>query len=49
LRIIIKEVLLRQSAVEREVPHKAKEDDWYEGVFIPKGAPYMANCQHMTL
>jgi cytochrome P450 len=46
VRAIIKEVLRWRPAVERGLPHKAAEDDWYEGMFIPKGATCMANIWH---
>ena len=46
VRAIIKEVLRWRPAVERGLPHTAAEDDWYEGMFIPKGATCMANIWH---
>ena len=49
VRAVIKEVLRWRPAVERGLPHKAAEDDWYEGMFIPKGATCIANiwqCNH---
>lgn len=46
VRAVIKEVLRWRPAVERGLPHKAVEDDWYEGMFIPKGATCMANIWH---
>jgi hypothetical protein len=30
------------------VPHRSVEDDWYEGVFIPKGTICIANVWHMN-
>ncbi len=46
VRAIIKEVLRWRPAVERGLPHKAVEDDWYDGMFIPNGATCMANIWH---
>ena len=46
VRAVIKEVLRWRPAVERGAPHKAAEDDRYEGTFIPKGATCMANIWH---
>jgi len=46
VRAVIKEVLRWRPAVERGMPHKTAEDDWYEGKFIPKGAACMANVWH---
>lgn len=46
VRAIIKEVLRWRPAIERGAPHKAAEDDRYEGMFIPKGATCMANIWH---
>jgi len=46
VRAIIKEVLRWRPAIERGAPHKAAEDDLYEGMFIPKGATCMANIWH---
>jgi cytochrome P450 len=30
------------------VPHRSTEDDWYEGMFIPKGTICIANVWHMS-
>jgi cytochrome P450 len=46
---IIKEVLRWRPVAPLGVPHEAIEDDWYEGMFIPKGATCVANvwqCNH---
>jgi cytochrome P450 len=46
---IVKEVLRWRPVAPLGIPHKAAEDDWYEGMFIPKGATCMANiwqCNH---
>ena len=46
VRAIIKEVFRWRPAVRLGLPHVAAEDDWYEGMFIPKGATCMANIWH---
>jgi cytochrome P450 len=46
VRAIVKEVLRWRPAAERGLPHKATEDDWYDGMFIPKGATCIANIWH---
>jgi cytochrome P450 len=46
VRAIIKEVIRWRPVVRLGVPHKVVEDDWYEGMFIPKGATCIANIWH---
>ena len=46
VRAVIKEVLRWRPIVELGAPHKAAENDWYEGMFIPKGATCIANIWH---
>ena len=46
VRAITKEVLRWRPAVRLGLPHRTAEDDWYEGMFIPKGATCMANIWH---
>ena len=46
VRAIIKEVLRWRPGVPFGVPHLAAEDDWYDGMFIPKGAVCIANIWH---
>ena len=46
VRAIIKEVSRWRPVVRLGVPHVAAEDDWYEGMFIPKGTTCMANIWH---
>ena len=49
VRAIIKEVLRWRPSAPLGVPHKTTEDDWYEGMFIPKGATCVPNtwqCNH---
>ena len=43
---VIKEVLRWRPAVPLGVPHAAREDDWYEGMFIPKGTVCISNAWH---
>jgi cytochrome P450 len=46
VRAVIREVLRWRPVGERGVPHMTAEDDWYEGMLIPKGATCMANIWH---
>jgi len=49
LGAIVKEVLRWRPALPLAVPHAATNDDWYEGMFIPKGTiciPNVWNCNH---
>jgi cytochrome P450 len=49
IRAIAKEILRWRPVAPLGVPHKAIEDGWYEGMFIPKGATCVANiwqCNH---
>ena len=49
VRAIVKEVLRWRPPVPLGMPHKSTEDDWYEGMFIPRGATCVANiwqCNH---
>ena len=49
VRAIIREVLRWRPSVPLGLPHAAAEDDWYEGMFIPKGTTFLANlwqCNH---
>ena len=49
VRAIIREVVRWRPASRLGLPHTAAEDDWYDGMFIPKGATCMANiwqCNH---
>ena len=49
VRAIIREVLRWRPALPLGLPHTTAEDDWYEGMFIPKGVTCMANiwqCNH---
>lgn len=48
MRAVVKEVLRWRPSAERRAPHKAAEDDRYEGMFIPKGTTRacVANIWH---
>ena len=49
VRAIVKEVLRWRPTVRLGTPHKTAEDDWYEGMFIPKGSTCRGNiwqCNH---
>ncbi|KAI0300719.1 cytochrome P450 [Multifurca ochricompacta] len=49
VRAVVREVLRWRPPLPFGVPHSATEDDWYEGMFIPKGATCIANiwqCNH---
>ena len=46
---LVKETLRWRPAVPLGVPHSTTEEDWYEGIFIPKGAICFVNvwqCNH---
>ena len=45
VRAIIKEILRWRPPVPF-VPHVAAEEDWYEGMYIPKGTVCIANIWH---
>ena len=49
IQAMVKESLRWRPALPLSVPHSTIEDDWYEGMFIPKGTICMANlwqCNH---
>ena len=46
VRAIIEEVLRWHPSVPLGIAHVATEDDWYEGMFIPKGSICMPNIWH---
>ena len=43
LRAMVKEVLRWRSSLPVGIPHRSLEDDWYEGMFIPKGTTCIVN------
>jgi len=45
---IVREILRWRPALPLCVPHAAIKDDWYEGMFIPKGTVCIANLWHCS-
>jgi cytochrome P450 len=43
LQALVKEALRWRAALPLGIPHTTTEDDWYEGMFIPKGTLCLAN------
>ncbi|KAH9015899.1 cytochrome P450 [Lactarius hengduanensis] len=48
IRAMVKEVLRWRPMVPLGLPHCSTEDDWYNGVFIPKGTIMIANVWHLN-
>ncbi len=48
IRAMVKELLRWRPVGPLGVPHRTKEDDWYEGMFIPKGTICVTNLWHMN-
>jgi cytochrome P450 len=48
IRAMVKEALRWQPVGPVGLPHLSTEDDWYEGMFIPKGTIVMANVWHLN-
>jgi len=48
IRAMVKELLRWRPIVPLITPHRSTEDDWYEGMFIPKGTICIANAWHMN-
>ncbi|KAI0255208.1 cytochrome P450 [Lactifluus subvellereus] len=48
IRAMVKEVLRWSPITPLGVPHYSTEDDWYEGMFIPKGTICIPNVWHMN-
>jgi cytochrome P450 len=49
IQAIVKEVLRWRPPLPFSVPHSTTEDDWYKGMFIPKGTiclPNLWQCHH---
>jgi cytochrome P450 len=47
-RAMVKEVLRWRTVAPLGLPHRTTEDDWYEGMFIPKGTIFIPNIWHMN-
>jgi cytochrome P450 len=48
IRAMTKELLRWRPIVPLITPHRSTEDDWYEGMFLPKGTICFANAWHMN-
>ena len=48
IRAMVKELLRWRPIAPIITPHRSTEDDWYEGIFIPKGTICLANAWHMN-
>ena len=48
IRAMVKELLRWRPIAPIITPHRTTEDDWYEGMFIPKGTICLANAWHMN-
>ena len=48
IRAMVKELLRWRPIVPLITPHRSTEDDWYAGMFIPKGTICIANAWHMN-
>jgi cytochrome P450 len=48
IRAMVKESLRWRPIAPSGVPHQTTEDDWYEGMFIPKGTICITNIWHMN-
>ncbi|KAI0002868.1 cytochrome P450 [Russula compacta] len=48
IRAMVKEILRWRPVAPLAVPHLCAEDDWYEGMFIPKGTICIPNVWHMN-
>ncbi|KAI0293120.1 cytochrome P450 [Russula brevipes] len=46
IQALVKEALRWRPATPLGVPHATTEDDWYEGMFIPKGTICISNVWH---
>jgi cytochrome P450 len=46
IQAIVKEVLRWRPVLALAFPHTSTEDDWYEGMFIPKGTLCLTNLWH---
>ena len=48
IRAMVKETLRWRPISPSGPPHQTTEDDWYEGMFIPKGTVLIPNMWHMN-
>src|SRR5579863_8460195 len=49
IQALVKETLRWRAALPLGIPHCITEDDWYEGMFIPKGTLCITNLWHCNL
>src|SRR6267154_4478613 len=47
-RAMVKELLRWRTVAPMALPHRVMEDDWYEGMFIPKGTICIPNVRYMN-
>jgi cytochrome P450 len=47
-RAMVKELLRWKPGAPQAAPHRTTEDDWYEGMFIPKGTICIPNVWYMN-
>ncbi len=48
IRAMVKELIRWRPVAPLAAPHRTMEDDWYEGMFIPKGTICIPNLWHMN-
>ncbi|KAH9058113.1 cytochrome P450 [Lactarius vividus] len=48
IRAMVKEMLRWRPMARLGFPHRSTEDDWYNGMFIPKGTMVIANVWHLN-
>ncbi|KAH9028791.1 cytochrome P450 [Lactarius hengduanensis] len=48
IRAMVKEMLRWRPMARLGFPHCSTEDDWYDGMFIPKGTMVIANVWHLN-
>jgi cytochrome P450 len=48
IRAMVKEILRWRPSGPQAAPHSSTEDDWYEGMFIPKGTICIPNVWYMN-
>ena len=48
IRAVVKEILRWRPVGPVGIPHLSTEDDWYDGMFIPKGTVMIPNIWHLN-
>ncbi|KAI9439111.1 cytochrome P450 [Lactarius indigo] len=48
IRAVVKEMLRWRSVTPLGFPHRSTEDDWYDGMFIPKSTIVIVNIWHLN-